>query len=340
MRIRSLLFVLTSLAAVSAQAWGPVGHKQIADIAWSQLKRDTKVAIAKILMAGDTVTARGKEQVFSVPNQDITDTFLEQSVRPVFDDSANWCDVIKGGKSASFEERIISDNSSSPGVHPPATGNAGEETRCKSWHYFDKPIAGDPAAHQARESNAIRAIGMEEAIMEQEAKSKMPDRKNQAYALYWLEHLFGDLHQPLHCTSNFMLEEKGDEGGNGFKLGIPSPYGNGSSMWNLHGYWDSGIDHAIAADSKLSSKAAADVTATWLTEKEFLPSSSDSKDLDVKGWIDRGCSLAVSNVYKGLQPGGIPDKAYETQQADLCKRQALLAGFRLAAYLNKTLGGK
>jgi hypothetical protein len=337
MRLRTLL-LFTPLIAVSAQAWGPMGHRQVADIAWSQLKHETKVAIAKILMAGDTVTARGKEQAFSIPNQEITNAFLEQTVRPIFDESANWCDVIKGGKSALFEDRIVTDNANSPGVHPPATGNAGEDTRCKSWHYYDKPIAKDPAGHEARESNAIRALGMEEEILAKEANATSPDRKNQAYALYWIEHLFGDLHQPLHCTSNFLLDDKGDAGGNTFKLGIPSPYGNGGT-WNLHGYWDSGIDHAIAADANLTGKSApADVTAAWLTEKVYLPSKSDFQDLNVPGWIDRGWKLAQSNVYKGLEPGGIPDKTYETQHADLCKRQALLAGFRLAEYLNKTLG--
>src|SRR4051812_33143752 len=114
--------LLFSLATASAQAWGPVGHRQIADIAWAKLTRPTKVAIAKILMTGDTVAVRGKDQVYSVPNQEITDSFLEQTVRPIFDESANWCDAIKGGKSKLFEARIDADNVNSPGVHPPATG--------------------------------------------------------------------------------------------------------------------------------------------------------------------------------------------------------------------------
>src|SRR5690349_463271 len=105
MRIRLPIF-LASLAAVSAQAWGPVGHRQIADIAWSQLTPKAKRAVARILMSGDTVGGRNS-LVFSVTNQAITDDFLENTVRPVFDDAANWADAIKGGKSERFDGRII-----------------------------------------------------------------------------------------------------------------------------------------------------------------------------------------------------------------------------------------
>jgi len=314
--------------------WGAVGHRQIADIAWTRLNHNAKVQIAQILMAGDTVTGRDRNQAFSVPKQEVTDAFLEQTVRPAFDDAANWCDAIKGGTSAIFEARITKDNADSPGVHP---DQGGEDTRCKSWHYFDKPIATDPAAHPARDSNAIRAIGLEEQILESEGKKGDLDRSDEVYALYWIEHLFGDLHQPLHCVSSFMIDPKGDAGGNGFRLA--SDEGSGRRGMNLHAYWDSGIDHAIDADPKLGDSATVEqVSAAWTADRSYLPSKKDANNLDPKSWIDAGFGLANKVVYKSIEPNTAPSPAYTAKQVDTCKRLALLAGFRLAAYLNKVLG--
>ena len=39
----------------------------------------------------------------------------------------------------------------------------------------------------------------------------------------------------------------------------------------------------------------------------------------------------------GIKPMGVPDEAYKKAQIDLCKKQAVLAGTRLANYLNATL---
>ncbi|HTQ10648.1 MAG TPA: S1/P1 nuclease [Fimbriimonadaceae bacterium] len=324
------------LLVTCSYGWGALGHRQIADIAWTQLNHNAKVQIAKILMAGDSVSGRDGDRAFSVPKQEITDSFLEQTVRPAFDEAATWCDDIKGGKSSLFEDRITKDNAASPGVNP---DSGGEDVRCKSWHYYDKPIAADPAAHPARDSNAIRAIGLEEKNLEADAKSADPDRTDEVYALYWVEHLIGDLHQPLHCVSSFMLDPKGDAGGNGFRLGAAP--GSTRRGGNLHSYWDSGIDHAIAADPKLGKEATVEqVSAAWTADKSYLPSAADVRNLDPMAWVDAGWKLAQSVVYKGVQPEVAPDAKYAATQADVCKRLALLAGFRLAAYLNNVLGSR
>jgi hypothetical protein len=51
-----------------------------------------------------------------------------------------------------------------------------------------------------------------------------------------------------------------------------------------------------------------------------------------------GWRLAQDRVYSHLKPGEVPSAEYVVQHVALCKRQALLAGYRLAEYLNRTLG--
>src|SRR5205814_8107842 len=64
---------------------------------------------------------------------------------------------------------------------------------------------------------------------------KNPDvsSADKAVALAWLEHLVGDIHQPLHACSRFSpAYPKGDRGGNLFMVKY---HGN---ITNLHLFWD------------------------------------------------------------------------------------------------------
>lgn len=329
---------LAPLALVACSyGWGALGHRQVADIAWSKLTREAKVNVAKILMFGDTVTSRDKDQPFSVPNKEITDEFLEKSVRPVFADSATWPDAIKGGKSKQFEDKIIADNLASPGVKPPASGNSGEEVRCKTWHYYDLPIAPKDftGPTEARESNAVRALALIQKDLEDQIRINQPDKRAQAYDLYWILHIYGDLHQPLHCVANFTFDPKGDAGGNTFKTGIPSPFREGEKL-NLHSYWDSGIDHAIEADPRLGKNASLQkVTETWT--KDNLVGDHEATIIEPVMWVFDGWLNAQNAVYKDLKPDETPSADYIARHNALCKKQAVLAGYRLAAYLNRTL---
>lgn len=329
--------------AASSQAWNAIGHRQVADIAWSQLSSKSKLAIARILMAGDTVTDRGKDIVYSVPSGDMSDTYLEKVVRPIFANSANWADTMKYGKSKLFEDRISEDNLESPGIHIPTEGNPGEEVRCKSWHYYDRPIkAGtDNGLHAARESNAIRAIALREKEFEDNSRASTPDSAGQVYSLYWIEHIFGDLHQPLHCVSNFDLDPHGDEGGNTIKLGITRP--NSNDKVNLHSYWDSGIDHAILGDKNFPKGLdtdPAEITTRWTADIPPSSLAETASILEPVTWVDAGWELAVSTVYPGMKNDAVPSSEYEEKHRDLCKRQVVLAGYRLANYLNRVLDKK
>jgi hypothetical protein len=335
-----------ALSAVFAFGWDATGHEQIADIAWAKLTPKARIQIAHILMSGDTVSRGTRSTTFGVPqtpDSQVTAAFLEQTVRPAFRLAATWADDIKGGASANYDARIDADNAASPGLDIPSgdTHRArGEDIRCKTWHYYDEPInaPGDTTPHPARPSNAVRALSIVEASFKAEASKASPNRAEELYDLFWVEHVFGDLTQPLHCSESYVLRPKGDAGGNTFPTGAPSDYRPGSTE-NLHSYWDGGIDHAVAADPQLGPGAdMAKVTNVWLADRSDAPSASEVKDLNPMDWVHEGKDLAVNFVYRGIEPNQVPSEAYKAAQIKLCENRALLAGERLALYLNKTLG--
>ena len=288
------------------------------------------------------MTDRGRDIVFAVPSGDYSEEYLEKVVRPVFDNAATWADSQKYGKSKLFEERITKDNIDSPGINIPKEGDPHEEVRCKTWHYYDMPIAtGSNKPKPARESNAIRALDLQKYLLEQESEKRAPNKLDEVYSLYWIEHIFGDLHQPLHCVSNFDVGPDGDEGGNGIRLGITRP--NGKDKINLHSYWDSGVDHAILADKQFTSGLDTDpavISAAWIAELEPKIDPLLSSNLEPVAWVEEGWNIAKADVYPGIKQESKPTPEYQARQIEIVKRQVVLGGLRLANYLNRVFDKK
>jgi len=106
----------------------------------------------------------------------------------------------------------------------------------------------------------------------------------------------------------------------------------------LHGFWDGAIGAAIKADREAGlSPNIEEVTKRWTSDPTLQPSEKDVKNLDVMDWINNGAKLADKFAYDGLQPKDKPSSKYLADQLLLCKKQAVLAGYRLAAIMNKIL---
>ena len=185
-----------------------------------------------------------------------------------------------------------------------------------------------------RPSNALVALTDARRQLSVLEALPRPDRYSECWWLYWVEHLTGDLHQPLHCATSYQSDPQGDAGGNRFGLGIPNPERRGK-MLSLHAYWDGGIERAVQREQArgLSDRVEA-VTRRWMNDSALAPPRQAVHDLSTGDWIKAGAGLAETDVYNGIQAGGVPSAAYESRQAAVCKRQAILAGERLAAVLN------
>ncbi len=131
------------------------------------------------------------------------------------------------------------------------------------------------------------------------------------FALKFLDHLIGDLHQPLHTG------HKADQGGNKIKVeyfGQPS---------NLHAVWDSGlIDSSQLSYTELVNFIETD-------NNELIKKIQNST---VSDWINESLLLR-KNAYK------VGNKHfryhYYYKNYPIMQQQMLKAGLRLAAVLNR-----
>lgn len=310
------VFAALAAAALPAAAWDNAGHSQIADIAWTKLNAATKREIGKILAAG--------EPKFRPTGAS------ESSIRDAFRKTATFPDYIKGNRNTIYESMIPTMNGLFFKTAPPNPQD-NEDKLCKTWHYYDVPL-NDVSGHTPKESNALAALTRTQQQLGQLENTSRPNRKRLFWWLSWAEHLVGDLHQPLHCVSNFQYLPDGDEGGNLFMVQTSDQ----SRPVRLHGYWDGGIARAIGDDKSLGQ----DPTVTAVSSRwsaKYAPSATVANNTNIKSWIDAGAELAKSSVYAGIAPDSVLSPSYETAHAELCRKQATVAGYRLASMLNRLL---
>jgi hypothetical protein len=305
------------MIAAPGWAWDDTGHRQVADIAWTRLNDKAKKEVGAILMAGDPAFRPASP--------------ADADVREAFRKSASFPDVIKFTKTTQYEEIIDPMNRTFFVTRPPNPAD-NEDVRCKTWHYYDVPIR-DRGSHAPKESNALVALAKSRYELASLESTPSPDRKMQCWWLTWVEHLTGDLHQPLHCVSSYETLPDGDAGGNLFMIKIAGSDRPG----RLHGYWDGAITRAIAADKAAGLPAATeDASQRW--QQEFAPAAGDAANVETVSWIRAGAALADTLVYVGVEKDRAPTRGYEQLQIVLAKRQSVLAGARLATMLNDILG--
>jgi hypothetical protein len=219
------------------------------------------------------------------------------------------------------------------------------------WHYIDIPRGaprGPLEAYCGEKGCVTRAITEQAALL----KDKNADAAKRADALRYVIHFVGDLHQPLHSTTN------ADEGGNCVPVKYfwrqPRERGHGYSP-NLHALWDTAIpEHAMeGADPP---EYADTLDAAFAAEAE----NWQKVGIQVENWAWESHERAEKNVYGALTPK-IPIEpqiaverctdnkdigarllalhlaagaAYQEQAAPVVEEQIAKAGLRLAMILN------
>lgn len=220
------------------------------------------------------------------------------------------------------------------------------------WHYIDIPRGSERGPLElfcGAEGCVTKAITDQLAILE----DKNADAGKRADALRYVIHFVGDLHQPLHTTTN------ADEGGNC----VPVKYfrrnaheRNHSYSPNLHGLWDTAIPERDAEGAD-PAEYADTLEATFLTDIEGWQKAG----IHVDSWAWEGHEYAESVVYGNLTPkiavepnvavhactddNNIGDRllhrnlvageAYQEKAAPVVERRIAQAGVRLAMILNE-----
>lgn len=154
------------------------------------------------------------------------------------------------------------------------------------------------------------------------------DDEEKVNALSWLIHLFGDVHQPLHCVERFNeFNPRGDRGGNGFKL-------RGRKR-NLHELWDSSVNVSSAADEE----ELADAIMQEYTRDSL---ANDLRITNPQRWARAGFTLAKRHAYTLVEDPTnppTPPADYVRRMERVGQRQAALGGYRLSDRLREIFGG-
>jgi hypothetical protein len=223
------------------------------------------------------------------------------------------------------------------------------------WHYIDIPLGtsnwGIAKFCAPPESCVTQAITDQMAIL----RSPEIDLQKKADALRFLIHFVGDLHQPLHATTN------NDQGGNCVPVAyfdaLPQLRNPETESYapNLHAVWDVNILARITTGKNVE-QAASELEESFQSKIARWKKAS----ADVNGWAWESYQLAEKIVYEKL-PVRIPveslqivkscaddnhissrmlklderlEQPYQDVAALVVQQQIAKAGARLALLLN------
>jgi hypothetical protein len=377
--VASILIVLL-ISPNQASAWGNTGHEAVAYVAWQHLTPTAKkkiIALLKLVpptpgydaLHHQPATADGYQQwAAELQNQGI-DPDSDKGQMYIFMRAATWPDSIKTVLSGS-------DNSQHDSTPDPSTGFADKEPH-KYWHFVDNSYDLGGALPDVPKSCWVKehgqaahapepVISVPRTPPDHNAQTEIPLLETaltshespalKAYDLVWLEHLVGDIHQPLHAVARF-IGGVSDEGGNCIAIhlapnvssyfrqgydddkakGFAPPPQSFRAPDELHAFWDQ-----LPGAASPKNEAFAATYAATLTDSFDDPLASKT---DPVAWGDESFELAKKNAYKepiddtmGAPVALTIDDTTSTYFKDakaIAAQRISLAGARLAKLLNK-----
>jgi nuclease S1 len=166
------------------------------------------------------------------------------------------------------------------------------------WHFIDVP-RGVTLTSSNEHTYCPRGDCIVDAIAAQyRALTESVDASVKGKALRFLLHLVGDLHQPLHTTTN------GDRGGNcvpvTYRGRAPQANSNGDFSPNLHGVWDASMIRTLMTTHRLADARA---LAGYVVAQRPLPAAVPAQEPTkavVTDWAQGAHAIGSSVVYSRL----------------------------------------
>ncbi len=287
---------LSMLAAMpqQASAWGDDGHMTVALIAQHYLTPDAQKQITAMLAAD-------------------TDNLTKHDIAS----EATWADKYRD-----------------------SNNRRSHYTQTRNWHYVDMEISSPdinmacfgrrPLPAGTLASNGDPNACVVDKINQFAAELAAPgtDSEERLFALKFLLHFVGDLHQPLHSSDNR------DQGGNLVKVTVDGF--KHLSKDELHGYWDTQFVDAIGRPPT--------ALATQLLKQITPPQAESWATGTPEDWAMEAFMIAKQDAY-GDPPLSKSkrqhlDDAYVAQAEKDVALQLSKAGVRLASLLNEALGSQ
>lgn len=251
-----LLVILFATYVKAANAWGPMGHELIGELAEPMLKPASKHKIKQLL--GDESISHATTYLDRMRSQ--KDTFWQKTASP--------------------------------------------------WHYVTVPSSQNYQQHKhaPKKGDAYTALMH---YSKQLGQSNNPEQ--QKLALYFVLHLVGDLHQPLHAGNGE------DRGGNDFDVYFQK------KRTNMHRLWDSQM---------LATQKQSYWLKTLSAKISALPSNSkqqwnNSTTID---WINESVTIR-QNIYPTKEKIHI-NQSYLQSSLAITEQRIMQAAVRLAHQLN------
>ena len=262
----------------------------------------------------------------------------------LFKRAATWADSIK--------QHGLED-SDTPPPGPPSTVIVGfSDVHSLGYlHFIDTGLASDETPVP---DTPVPNVATQISLLREHIGSRDGDVLK-AYELVWLEHLLGDIHQPLHTVVR-LNGGSGDRGGNlvtikvapGLSRKFVCPgVAKAEVPRELHAFWDDLPGTCSAVAGLAPAEAFAKSLPLLLSGTNPPPGDDNVSETDPMAWAQTSFELAQNDVYTapieaGTQPDGgtghyvLTADYYQQAIADARDRIAL-AGARLAKLLNENL---
>jgi hypothetical protein len=306
----SLIFVIFFCG--SAAAWDDVGHKITAYIAWQRMTPETRDRVIKILRAAS------EDSQIATFYQTYGSRTEESRKREFFMLMATWADIIRDRE---FENRY-------------------KKYHHSNWHYSDTfwtvkdgKVEMLPAPEEGGQALA-RIIEFDKL-----ERSNANDAQK-AIGIAWLEHLIGDIHQPLHASARVTdLEPKGDQGANLFLL-TPKDTPR-DKQENLHWFWDSIVVRNEPNTKDVPEGDFIDPLARKIIKKyPYAKLQSRLAINDPEAWKKESFEIASTKVFPPeLKRFEKPSEAYKKAALKIAEERLALAGYRMGELFNQLFGG-
>jgi hypothetical protein len=319
-----------SLAAASrpAAAWWDEGHMQIAYAAYKKLDpavREKADALLKLNPDYSKWTASVPDALLKLDEdyKKWTEGMSDDKLF-AFMHAATWADDIKA------QDGYKSDDASGPAAGE-ITGY-GDHFRHAYWHFKDIPFSPEGVPSKP-DAGSVDAVSQLKRMIDILPGSSGKTTDVRSYALVWILHLVGDLHQPLHAVTRLTRPLPGGDSGGNAETVIPA---TGETI-ALHFYWDrmfGGFSSAYGAVYDAAQTGGL-VNLTGQVNKLAAEIS------DPQVWAEESAVLAKEYAYAPPVPSGANPvyltRTYETNARNIARSQAALAAVRLARLLNAAL---
>lgn len=291
-------------------AWDEVGHKITAYIAWQRMTPDVREKVIKTLLAAPEDSQIG---AFYASSGSRT---LDTRKREFFMVMATWPDIIRDAK---FEVR-------------------NKKYHNGPWHYADTFWQWKDGKVVFVESQEANGLAMQKMADFDKVIRGTASDSEKAIAITWLEHLIGDIHQPLH-TSGKVTDgnPKGDQGGNLFLL---TPKGTPrANQENLHWFWDSIVVRYMPnskdqCDADFIDPIAQDIMKLYPFDKLKDRIADDKFEV----WAKESLDIATTEVYKDVKWFEAPSDQYKKKAFEISRQRLAIAGYRMGDLFNEVFG--